>query len=98
MLWIRARRSAAIRSSGGSTSDREPPGVMPSDGVQSISVMDAFVPTDSVGVNSPTNLAGGTGTVVSPSAASSDPAWGILLGLLLVGTGLLSIAYRRRAT
>lgn len=43
-----------------------PPGVMPSDGVHSITVVDAAAPTYSVGVNSPTNFAGETGTVVLP--------------------------------
>ena len=73
-----------------------PPGVMPSDGVMSISVEDPDIPTYTVGVNSPTNLAGDTGSVVLPSAVPSGRAWGIPLSLLLVGTGMLSIAYSRR--
>lgn len=44
-----------------------PPGVMPTDGVNSISVVDPQVPTYSVGTNSPTNFAGETG-VVDPAA------------------------------
>ena len=75
-----------------------PPGVMPSDGVMSITVEDPDLPTYTVGVNSPTNLAGDTGTVVLPPAVPSGRAWGIPLSLLLVGTGVLSIAYLRRAS
>jgi hypothetical protein len=41
-----------------------PPGVMPSDGINSITVVDPVAPTYSVGVNSPTNFAGETGSVV----------------------------------
>jgi len=41
-----------------------PPGVMPTDGVGSITVVDPGVPSYSVGTNSPTNFAGETGTVV----------------------------------
>lgn len=73
-----------------------PPGVMPSDGVMSISVEDPDIPTYTVGVNSPTNLAGDTGTVVLPPEVPSGHAWGVPLSLLLVGTGVLSIAYSRR--
>jgi hypothetical protein len=75
-----------------------PPGVMPSDGVHSISVVDPVAPTYSVDVNSPTNLAGDTGTVVLPAAVPSGRSWGIPLSALLVGTGVLSIAYRRRSS
>jgi hypothetical protein len=74
-----------------------PPGVMPSDGVLSITVDDPVLPTYTVGVNSPTNLAGDTGTVVLAPAVPAGRGWGVPLGLLLVGTGMLSIAYRRRA-
>jgi len=74
-----------------------PPGVMPSDGVHSITVVDPDAPTYSVGVNSPTNLAGDTGTVDLPAAVPSGRSWGIPLSVLLVGTGVLSIAYRRRS-
>ena len=73
-----------------------PPGVMPSDGIHSISVVDPIAPTYSVGVNSPTNLAGDTGTVVLPSAVPLDDAWGVPLALLLIGTGALFIAHRSR--
>jgi hypothetical protein len=41
-----------------------PPGAMPSDGINSITVVDPNVPTYSMGTNSPTNFAGETGTVV----------------------------------
>lgn len=74
-----------------------PPGVMPSDGVHSITVVDPNAPTYSVGVNSPTNLAGDTGTVVLPSGVPSHRAWGLPLSLLLVGTGALAIGFRRHA-
>jgi hypothetical protein len=43
-----------------------PPGVMPDDGVHSITVADPLVPSYTVGVNSPTNFAGETGTIQGP--------------------------------
>ena len=49
-----------------------PPGVMPSDGVHSITVVDPVTATYSVGVNSPTNFAGETGTVVLTIAVEID--------------------------
>jgi hypothetical protein len=75
-----------------------PPGVMPSDGVMSITVDDPDLPTYTVGVNSPTNLAGDTGTVDLSIAVPAGRAWRVPLSLLLVGTGVLSIAYWRRAS
>jgi hypothetical protein len=74
-----------------------PPGVMPSDGVHSITVVDPSTESYSVGVNSPTNLAGDTGTVVLPSAVPFNRVWAVPLSLLLIGTGVLSIAALRRA-
>jgi hypothetical protein len=50
-----------------------PPDVMPSDGVHSITVVDPVLPTYSVGVNSPTNLAGDTGTITSSYASENRP-------------------------
>jgi hypothetical protein len=56
-----------------------PPGVMPSDGINSITVVDPGVPTYSVGTNSPTNFAGETGTVIvftplpTPTATPGPP-------------------------
>ena len=62
-----------------------PPGVMPSDGVQSITVVDPLLPTYSVGTNSPTNFAGDTGTVVLPAGVPSmgDRALATLCAALL---------------
>ena len=73
-----------------------PPGVMPTDGVHSITVVDPDLPSYSVGVNSPTNLAGDTGTIVIPTGLPSYSGWGLPLGLLLVAVGALSLAGRRR--
>ena len=61
-----------------------PPGVMPSDGVQSITVVDPLTPTYSVGVNSPTNFAGETGTVVLAPFVPSLASWGTGLAAALV--------------
>jgi hypothetical protein len=65
-----------------------PPGVMPSDGTNSITVVDPDAPTYSVGVNSPTNFAGVTGTVVLPAAVPTMrwPALTALASLLLAAT------------
>lgn len=70
-----------------------PPGVMPSDGVNSISVVEPATPMSfSVGVNSPTNFAGETGTVVLPaSGVPSLATWSALLALTL----LTAIAWRQ---
>jgi hypothetical protein len=51
-----------------------PPDVMPSDGIHSITVVDPVAPTYSAGVNSPTNFAGDTGSVVLGAAV---PALGL---------------------
>jgi len=77
-----------------------PPGVMPSDGVQSISVVTPSNPGDppvySVGTNSPTNFAGATGTVVLPAAIpSASPPMLALLASAFVGLGILVLARRR---
>lgn len=48
-----------------------PPGVMPVNGLDSITVVDPTVPTYAVGINSPTNFAGETGTVVLPCPPGS---------------------------
>jgi hypothetical protein len=57
-----------------------PPATMPSDGVLSITVIDPGIPTYSSGVNSPTNFAGDTGTVVltAPPAAPITSTIGII--------------------
>ena len=69
-----------------------PPGVMPSDGVQSITVVDPAAPSYSVDVNSPTNLAGETGTVVLPPPGIPALAlWGGTLAAGLVAV----VAWRR---
>ena len=68
------------------------PGVMPSDGVMSITVVDPVVPSFSVGVNSPTNFAGETGTVVLPTAlpvSSTVGAITIVLTSALLGFWVL---------
>jgi hypothetical protein len=76
-----------------------PAGVMPSDGTLSISVVTPANPGNppvySVGVNSPTNLAGQTGTVVLATAvpAASRP-WLAVLAAALVALGLLVIVRR----
>ena len=62
-----------------------PPGVMPSDGILSISVDDPAAPTGFVvGENSPTNYAGETGRVVLPSGVPSLSTWGIGIAAALV--------------
>ena len=67
-----------------------PPGVMPSDGVQSITVVNPAAPAGfTVGVNSPTNFAGETGNVVLPPGVPAMSATGrgilVALGALLLG-------------
>lgn len=64
-----------------------PPNTMPSDGVNSLNVIDPAVPNDGfyVAVNSPTNLAGDTGTVTLPelpAALASTVALAILGALV----------------
>jgi hypothetical protein len=74
-----------------------PPGVMPSDGVTSISVDDPANPTGFVvGVNSPTNFAGQTGSVVLTPQVPLLPwsGWPVLLGLGLAG-GWLAVRRAR---
>jgi hypothetical protein len=72
-----------------------PPGVMPSDGVHSISVVDPLAPSYSVEVNSPTNFAGETGTIEGPAAVPALGLQGIAaLALFLLAGGLWP--YRRR--
>jgi hypothetical protein len=59
-----------------------PPGVMPSDGYLSITVVDPNAPTYSVGPNSPTNFAGETGSIPAaavPSLTRLEPALAALL-------------------
>ncbi len=70
-----------------------PPGVMSSDGVQSISVIDPLTPSYSVGVNSPTNFAGETGTVVLTPHVPSLAAWSAGLAAALVA----AVAWRQFA-
>ena len=71
-----------------------PPGVMPSDGTLSISVDQPASPTGFVvGVNSPTNFAGETGTVVLPAPVPSFSAWAMALSAaLVVATARLRLA------
>ena len=75
-----------------------PPATMPSDGVNSLSVIDPATPANgfSVGVNSPTNLAGETGSVVLPSAlpAPGSLGWVYLLILGLSSFGVVTL-FRR---
>ncbi len=67
-----------------------PPGVMPSDGTRSITVVDPNIqnPVYDVGINSPSNFAGETGTVVLGAPVPMPPAWialaaaGVLAALL----------------
>lgn len=62
-----------------------PPGVMPSDGRLSIRVDDPAAPTGFVvGLNSPTNFAGETGSVVLPAAVPSLSGWAMALAAALV--------------
>jgi hypothetical protein len=68
-----------------------PPGVMPTNGIDSITVVDPNAPTYSVGTNSPTNFAGETGTVVLPIAIPVWPAWG-----LPVLAALIAVLFRFR--
>ncbi len=75
-----------------------PPGVMPSDGWQSITVVDPNAPTYSVGVNSPTNFAGEKGIVILSPPVPSGSYWGIPLMLMLLATGVAATLVRRRAT
>ena len=71
-----------------------PPATMPSDGVLSITVVDPFVPSYSVGINSPTNFAGDTGTVVLPSAVPMSSTTGAISIAVIVAL-LASLALRR---
>ncbi len=84
-----------------------PVGVMPSDGANSISVVNPAIPgippVYSVGPNSPTNFAGQTGTVVlaapvepSPVPAAS-PRWLAVLAFAVAALGLLVLARRQTA-
>lgn len=63
-----------------------PPGVMPSDGYLSITVVDPLAPTYSVGPNSPTNFAGQTGTI-PPASVPSLAGKGLALAALLLAAG-----------
>ena len=75
-----------------------PLGTMPSDGILSISVIDPASPTSgfTVGVNSPTNFAGDTGSVMlAPQVpALGSGGRGLLLGLLVLFASLFF--WRRR--
>ncbi len=76
-----------------------PPDTMPSDGVNSLSVINPAMPQNgfSVGVNSPTNLAGETGTIVLPAAlpAPGSLGWFYLLIFVLPALGLVALSRRR---
>ena len=73
-----------------------PPGVMPVEDGLSISVDNPAAPTGYVvGLNSPTNLLGETGTVILPLEVPSLPGGWIVLAALLLGTG--GWFYARRA-
>lgn len=61
-----------------------PPGVMPSDGYTSITVVDPLAQTFSVGPNSPTNFAGATGSIPATVVPSMTP-WGAALGAVALG-------------
>lgn len=74
-----------------------PPGVMPSDGWHSITVVDPDIPTYSVGVNSPTNFAGEKGIVILSPSVPSGRYWGIPLILVLLATGAAATLVRERA-
>jgi hypothetical protein len=60
-----------------------PPGVMPSDGYNSITVVNPNTPTYSVGPNSPTNFAGETGSIPASVIPSVSPGSGALAALAL---------------
>lgn len=70
-----------------------PPGVMPSDGRLSIHVDQPAMPTGFVvGLNSPTNFAGDTGTVVLPSGVPSlSPPALALVALLVAAVAWLQL-------
>jgi hypothetical protein len=75
-----------------------PPGVMPSDGINSIHVID---PTNTnsgytVGPNSPTNFAGETGSVGLPAGVPATP-WPATLLLLSLACGALLLRARVRS-
>lgn len=77
-----------------------PPGVMPSDGTLSISVVDPSDPGNppiySVGVNSPTNFAGETGTVeLSFGLPALSPAGAALAALCVAAAAWLGLRARR---
>lgn len=76
-----------------------PPDTMPSDGVNSLGVIDPATPENGflVAVNSPTNLAGETGSVVLPSElpAPGSLGWGYLLILALPAMGV-AVLYSHR--
>jgi hypothetical protein len=59
------------------------PGVMPTDGYNSITVVDPSTPTYSVGPNSPTNFAGQTGSIPASVIPSVSPWSGALAALAL---------------
>ncbi len=75
-----------------------PSATMPSDGVRSITVVDPslpnLIPSYSVGINSPTNFAGDTGTVVLPSAVPMSSTTGAISIAVIVAL-LASLALRR---
>lgn len=74
-----------------------PPGVMPSDGVLSITVDDPLIPSYTVGVNSPTNFAGETGSVdLSPPAEIPTSSPQGMVGLALIGALLGVVSLRKR--
>lgn len=79
-----------------------PPNTMPSNGVLSLHVDEPAIPTSgfSLGVNSPTNFAGETGTVVLPSQVPSlgAPAAALLAALVcLSALGTRTLLRRRSA-
>ena len=73
-----------------------PPGVMPSDGLHSITVVDPDLPSYSVGVNSPTNFAGSTGSVPGTQVPSVSPWGGLLAALTLCGAAWLAPRFASR--
>jgi hypothetical protein len=76
-----------------------PPGVMPSDGVMSITVDDPLVPSYTVGVNSPTNFAGETGIINEPPPPPPTPipmsSPQAIVGIAAISAVLGVVALRR---
>lgn len=76
-----------------------PPDTMPSDGTLSLFVTNPDPnnppPAYDTALNSPTNFAGQTGTVVLPPVPAASPAWLAVLGVGVGALGLFVLARRR---